>query len=126
MFFQVNVNVIKSTTRTQLSNQTLDDLLIVSTAGVPLKEFNPEHAIDLLWKDKLHRPNQRPRAPYEQQKVMTASTSSETHENEQVSEQQKVMTASTCSETHESEQVSDAESNSNAESDSLLQSWDRY
>ena len=44
------VNVIKSTKRTQLSNQTLDDLLIVSTAGAPLEEFK--------WK----RPNRRPRA----------------------------------------------------------------
>ena len=41
------VNVIKSTKRTQLSNQTLDDLLIVSTAGASLEEFNPDHAIDL-------------------------------------------------------------------------------
>ena len=99
------VNVIKSTKRTQLSNQTLDDLLIVSTAGVPLKEFNPDHAIDLWWKDKLRRPNQRPRAQYKQHKVSAASTSSDTHE---------------------SEQVSDAESNSDAESDSLLQSWDSW
>ena len=99
------VNVIKSTKRTQLSNQTLDDLLIVSTAGVPLKEFNPDHAIDLWWKDKLRRPNQRPRALYKQQKVTAASTSSDTHE---------------------SEQVSDAESNSDAESDSLHQSWDSW
>ena len=51
------VNVIKSTKRTQLSNQTLDDLLIVSTAGAPLEEFNPDHAIDLWWKHKLRRPN---------------------------------------------------------------------
>ena len=36
------------------------------------------------------------------------------------------MAASTSSETHESEQVSDAESNSDAESDSLLQSWDSW
>ena len=40
--------------------------------------------------------------------------------------QQKVMAASTSSETHESEQVSDAKSNSDAESDSLLQSWDSW
>ena len=54
------VNVIKSTKRTQLSNETLDDLLIVSTAGAPLEEYNPDHAIDLWWKHKLRRPNQRP------------------------------------------------------------------
>ena len=88
------VNVMKSTKRTQLSNQTLDDLLIVSTAGVPLKEFNPDHAINLWWKDKLRRPNQRPRAQYKQ----------------------NVAAASTSSDTHEIEQVSDAESNSDVES----------
>lgn len=100
------VNVIKSTKRTQLSNQTLDDLLIVATSGVPLEEFNSNHAIDLWWKDKLRRPNQSPRAPYKKQ--------------------QKVMAPSTSSDTRESEHVSDAELNSDAESDSLLQSWDSW
>ena len=51
------VNVIKSSKRTQLSNETLDDLLIVSTAGDPLDKFNPDHAIDLWWKHKVRRPN---------------------------------------------------------------------
>ena len=66
MFSQVNV--IKSSNSTQLSNQTLDDLLIMSTVGIPVKEFNPDHAIDLWWKDKLCQPNQKLRAPYKQKK----------------------------------------------------------
>ena len=58
------VNVIKSSKRTQLSNETLDDLLIVTTAGDPLDKFNPDHAIDLWWKHKVRRPNQKQKAPY--------------------------------------------------------------
>ena len=46
------VGVIKSNKRALLSNETLDDLLIVATDDLTLKEFNPDAAIDLWWKEK--------------------------------------------------------------------------
>ncbi len=58
------VNVIKSNKRALLSNEALDDLLIVSTDNVPLKDFSPDHAIDLWWKDRVRRPSQKPRRQY--------------------------------------------------------------
>ena len=41
------LNVIKSNKRTLLANDTLDDLLMVSTMNSLLKDFNPNKAIDL-------------------------------------------------------------------------------
>ena len=58
------VNVTKSSKRSLLSNEALDDLLMVSTEGVPLKDFSSDHAIDLWWKDKVRRPSQKPRKQY--------------------------------------------------------------
>ena len=53
------VNVIKSKKRTSLSSNTLDDLLMVSTMTTPLKDFDPDSAIDLWWSDKVRRPTQK-------------------------------------------------------------------
>ena len=58
------MNVIKSKRRSSLSNGALDDLLTVASAKVPLKDFCPDDAIDLWWKDKVRRPNQKRRRPY--------------------------------------------------------------
>ena len=58
------MNVIKSKRRSSLSNGALDDLLTVASAQVPLKHFCPDDAIDLWWKDKVRRPNQKRRRPY--------------------------------------------------------------
>ena len=51
------MNVIKAKKRYLVSNEALNDLLTIASAQVPLKEFCPDDAIDLWWKDKLHRPN---------------------------------------------------------------------
>ena len=59
------LNVIKSNKRTSLLNDTLDDLLMVSTMTSPLKDFNPDKAIDLWWGDKVRRPTQKKRKQYE-------------------------------------------------------------
>ena len=53
------VNVIKLKKRTSLSSNTLDDLLMVSTMTTPLKDFDPDNAIDLWWGDKVRRPTQK-------------------------------------------------------------------
>ena len=64
------MNVIKSKRRSSLSNGALDDLLTVASAKVPLKDFCPDDAIDLWWKDKVRRPNQKRRRPYRKEESM--------------------------------------------------------
>ena len=99
------VNVIKSNKRTLLSNNTLDDLLRLSETGVPVKEFNPDHSIDLWWQNKVRRPNQKQKAPYKKQKTCIDTD------------------ASTCS---ASTELTETDSDSDAESESLLESWDSW
>ena len=57
------MNVIKTNKRSLLSNDTLDDLLLLAVDGVPLAEFKPDAAIDCWWNDKQRRPNQKKRNP---------------------------------------------------------------
>lgn len=47
--------------RTLLSNETLDDLLTLTSDQTPLNEFSADTAIDLWWNAKVRRPNQRKR-----------------------------------------------------------------
>ena len=65
------MNVIKGKRRSLLANDTLDDLLSISAANVPLCDFNPNEAIDLWWADKIRRPNQSARKQYKK-RVKTA------------------------------------------------------
>ena len=58
------LNVIKSNKRTLLADDTLDDLLMVSTMNSPLKDFNSNKAVDLWWEDKVRRPTQKQRKKY--------------------------------------------------------------
>ena len=57
-------NVIKVENTSLLSNESLDDLLLLNTDKVPLSSFNPERAIELWWSDKTRRPNQQKRKKY--------------------------------------------------------------
>ena len=50
--------------RSSLGNDLLDDLLVLNTDHVPLKDFNPDHSINLWWNGKNRRPNQHPRKQY--------------------------------------------------------------
>jgi len=43
---------------------TLDDLLSISAANMPLSDFNPNEAIDLWWADKIGCSNQSIRKQY--------------------------------------------------------------
>ena len=52
------MNVIKTNKRSLLCNKSLDDLLLLSIEGPPLKDFCPDTVIDLWWKEKLYRPHQ--------------------------------------------------------------------
>jgi len=58
------MNVIKGKRRSLLANDTLDDLLSISAANMPLRDFNSNEAIDLWWSDKIRRPNQSARKQY--------------------------------------------------------------
>ena len=70
------VNVIKSNKRTSLTNDTLDDLM-VSTMCSPLKDFNPNKAVDLWWREKVRRPNQKSRKQHEKRGVATNPAASD-------------------------------------------------
>ncbi len=47
-----------------LANDTLDDLLVLNTDRVPLKEFKPDCSIHMWWKGKTRRPNQHTTKEY--------------------------------------------------------------
>ena len=73
------MNVIKVKRRTLLSNDTLDDLLTISAASIPLSNFNPNEPIDHWWKDKTRRPKQSDRKKYKKRtKTVKDTTSSST------------------------------------------------
>ena len=46
--------------RSSLSNDLLDDLLVLNTDRIPLKDFNLDHSISLWSSEKTRRPNQGP------------------------------------------------------------------
>ena len=50
--------------RSLLSNELLDDLLMLNTDKVPLSRLNADNAIQLWWKDKTRQPNQTKRKKY--------------------------------------------------------------
>ena len=63
------LNVIKTDKRTLLSNDTLDDLMLLTSQNVPLDQFCADSAIDLWWRSKLRRPEQRARKIYRKRSV---------------------------------------------------------
>ncbi len=68
------MNVIKTNKRSLLCNESLDDLLLLGIDGPPLKDFCPDAAINLWWKEKLRRPHQNPRKKYRKRSRTTQST----------------------------------------------------
>ena len=72
------INVIKTSKRTLLSNDSLDDLLLLTSDLIPLHEFCPDAAIDQWWKAKVRRPNQRPRKVYKQRSSSTSTSGTDT------------------------------------------------
>lgn len=69
------MNIIKTSKRSKMTNDSLDDLLLLTLNVVPLNKFSPDAAIDLWWKDKQRRSNQQKREKYKRRK--TESTSPE-------------------------------------------------
>lgn len=56
--------MIKDKKRTRLTNQSLDDLLLLLSNKVSLKDFNPDRSIDLWWSAKRRRLTQKERKQY--------------------------------------------------------------
>ena len=52
---------IKQEKRSSMSNELLDDLLAINVEKVNVEEFDPDDSIELWWKAKTRRPNQRKR-----------------------------------------------------------------
>ena len=57
-------------------------------SATPLKEFCPDAAIDLWWKDKLRRPNQKKRREYMKRTNTTADSSSTSSSESEESDSQ--------------------------------------
>ena len=76
------MKVAKTKKCSLLSNKALDDLLTITSARVPLKEFSPDETVDLWWGDKGCRPNRKLRKPYRKHKhtrrVQDAGTTAST------------------------------------------------
>ena len=72
------MNIIKTSKRSLMSNDSLDHLLLLTLNEVPLNRFSPDTAIDLWWRDKQRRPNQQKRKKYKQRNPNSASPQVET------------------------------------------------
>ena len=80
------MNVIKTNKRSLLSNESLDDLLLLAVDSPALKDFCPDAAIDLWWKEKVHRPHQNPRKKYRKGSSTTPSTAESSSSEEEFEE----------------------------------------
>ena len=63
---------IRADKRSSMSNELLDDLLVINVDKVNIEEFKADHSIDLWWRSKTRRPNQTARKVYEKGKKSKA------------------------------------------------------
>ena len=63
------LKIIKVDRRSSLGNSSLRDILTANTDGISMKDFDPDPSIELWWKDKVRRPDQKRRKVYKKQKV---------------------------------------------------------
>ena len=80
------MNVIKTNKRSLLSNESLDDLLLLAVDSPALKNFCPDTEIDLWWKEKVRRPHQNPRKKYRKGSSTTPSTAESSSSEEEFEE----------------------------------------
>ena len=59
-----NMKLLKVVKRSQMRNDTLDNLLAINTDRIPFNEFNPDPCINMWWNAKYRRPIQKPRKTY--------------------------------------------------------------
>ena len=108
------VNIIKHHKRSCLSNDTLNDLLILNIDKVPLQEFDVDGAIDLWWKAKQRRPSHQKRKKYKKRKSVYGTSDSS-------STSTAAITSSTSVSSHDEEEEEETESE---EEKMLLDDWD--
>ena len=60
------LGMIKVDKRSRLSNQSLDDLLLLNSAKLLVADFHPDASIDLWWSSKSRKPFQKERKEYRQ------------------------------------------------------------
>ena len=74
---------IKVEKRSSMSNELLDDLLVINVEKVNVEDFRADHSIELWWKAKTRRPNQQPRKEYrkKQREIQNTDSSSDTDSN---------------------------------------------
>lgn len=73
------LKVIKVDRRSLFGNETLDDLLLLTSDRISLTaEFNPDQSIKLWWNAKNRRPNQNPRREYRKRSATSSSDFDET------------------------------------------------
>ena len=80
------LGLIKGDRRTRLTNESLDDLLVLSTEKVPLQMFDPNPSIELWWSEKDRRPSQTTRRQYKSRQSTSRGTNTEEIETEDGSE----------------------------------------
>ena len=74
---------IKMKERSLLTNEPLDDLLLLNADKTPLKLFDPNPSIDLWWSAKTRRPSQKPRKQYKKcRSGLSASRAADSEETE--------------------------------------------
>ncbi len=88
----------------------MDDLLIINTDQVSVKDFNADHSIQLWWKSKTRRLNQQPRKKYRKKTTSAAASTS----------------TSTVSEGHSMEGDTSDGSAEESSDNLLLEDWDNW
>ena len=78
------LGTIKVDKRSRLTNESLDDLLLLKSSGTPLASFNADPSIDLWWSAKTRRPSQKERKEYRPRRLSSSrpSTSQEQESSE--------------------------------------------
>lgn len=72
------LGTIKVDKRSLLTNESLDDLLLLNCDKIPLVRFDPNPSIDLWWSAKARRPSQKARKQYKPRCSEQPSTSQTT------------------------------------------------
>ena len=74
---------IKVDKRSLLTNESLNDLLLLNSDKIPLALFDPNPSIDLWWSAKSQRPSQKPRKQYKRRSIgLSATPAADSEETE--------------------------------------------
>ena len=80
------LHLIKHKKRSRLTNEALDDLVLLKSSAVSLEAFDPDPSIDLWWAAKNRRPDQRQRKQYKACKSQFLTNSTSTTDEDQEDE----------------------------------------